>query len=402
MTTTVVTGLGVIAPTGLGVEDYWKATLEGRNGIAPITKFDASGYPSSLAGQVVGFHAADHLPGRLLPQTDHMTRMALAAAQWAWDDAGLDPAQLPEFSAGVVTASSSGGYEFGERELRNLWAKGASYVSAYQSFAWFYAVNTGQISIRHQMRGPTGVLVSDQAGGADAIAHARRQIRKGARVMLAGGVDSSLCSWGWIAHLASGRVSTADDPRRAYLPFSADARGHVPGEGGALLVLEEETAARARGARIYGVVAGHAATLDPPPGSGRPSTLEAALRGALADADVHPDEVDVVFCDGAAIPELDRIEAAAINAVFGEGAVPVTVPKTMTGRLFSGAVALDAAAALLSIRDGVIPPTINATAAPDLGLDLVTETPRSLPVRIALIVARGVGGFNSALVLRAA
>lgn len=230
MTTTVVTGLGVIAPTGLGVDDYWKATLEGRNGIAPITKFDASGYPSSLAGQVVGFHAADHLPGRLLPQTDHMTRMALAAAQWAWDDAGLDPAQLPEFSAGVVTASSSGGYEFGERELRNLWAKGASYVSAYQSFAWFYAVNTGQISIRHQMRGPTGVLVSDQAGGADAIAHARRQIRKGARVMLAGGVDSSLCSWGWIAHLASGRVSTADDPRRAYLPFSADAEGTCPGK----------------------------------------------------------------------------------------------------------------------------------------------------------------------------
>lgn len=398
MTTTVVTGLGVIAPTGLGVDDYWKATLEGRNGIAPITKFDASGYPSSLAGQVVGFHAADHLPGRLLPQTDHMTRMALAAAQWAWDDAGLDPAQLPEFSAGVVTASSSGGYEFGERELRNLWAKGASYVSAYQSFAWFYAVNTGQISIRHQMRGPTGVLVSDQAGGADAIAqdpqrrpcHARRGCRQ-LPVLL--GVDRP-------PRFGTGQHRGRPPPR---LPPVLCRRPRARArEGGALLVLEEETAGRARGARIYGVVAGHAATLDPPPGSGRPSTLEAALRGALADADVHPDEVDVVFCDGAAIPELDRIEAAAINAVFGEGAVPVTVPKTMTGRLFSGAVALDAAAALLSIRDGVIPPTINATAAPDLGLDLVTETPRSLPVRIALIVARGIGGFNSALVLRAA
>lgn len=277
MTTTVVTGLGVIAPTGLGVDDYWKATLEGRNGIAPITKFDASGYPSSLAGQVVGFHAADHLPGRLLPQTDHMTRMALAAAQWAWDDAGLDPAQLPEFSAGVVTASSSGGYEFGERELRNLWAKGASYVSAYQSFAWFYAVNTGQISIRHQMRGPTGVLVSDQAGGADAIAHARRQIRKGARVMLAGGVDSSLCSWGWIAHLASGRVSTADDPRRAYLPFSADARGHVPSGVG-----------REREVGAAGVVRGadpsRSEVGDPPPGAqGAVDTPGEHDTGAFAD-----------------------------------------------------------------------------------------------------------------------
>lgn len=402
MSTAVVTGLGVVAPNGLGTDEYWKATLDGRNGIGPVTRFDASAYPGSLAGEVSGFDAAQHLPGRLLPQTDHMTRLALVAAEWALDDAGVDLGELPEFSAGVITASSSGGYEFGERELRNLWSQGADHVSAYQSFAWFYAVNTGQISIRHQLRGPTGVLVGDQAGGADALAHARRQVRKGTALMVSGGIDGSLCSWGWIAHLASGRVSTSEDPARAYRPFAVDADGHVPGEGGALLVLEEEGTARERGARVYGTVAGHAATLDPAPGSGRPSTLEGAVRAALADAEVHPGEVDVVFCDGAAVPELDRIEAEAVNAVFGEGAVPVTAPKTMTGRLFSGAASLDAAAALLSIRDGLVPPTVNVDAAGDHGLDLVTGSAREMPVHTALVIARGLGGFNSALVLRAA
>ena len=398
----MVTGLGVVAPNGLGTDDYWKATLDGRAGIGPVTRFDPSGYPSGLAGEVPGFDAAEHLPGRLMPQTDHMTRLALVAAEWALIDSGVDIADLPDFSAGVVTASSSGGYEFGERELRNLWAQGVDHVSAYQSFAWFYAVNTGQISIRHNLCGPTGVLVGDQAGGADALAHARRQIRRGTRLMVSGGVDGSLCSWGWIAHLSSGQVTPNGDPARAYRPFDADADGHVPGEGGALLVLEDEESARERGASVYGVIAGHAASLDPAPGSGRTSSLERCVRAALDDAGLRPDDVDVVFCDGAAVPELDRVEAEAVNTVFGPGAVPVTVPKTMTGRLFSGAASLDTAAALLSIRDGLVPPTINVDPEGPHGLDLVTDVPRDLPVATALIIARGYGGFNSALVVRSA
>ncbi|MFD4685244.1 beta-ketoacyl synthase N-terminal-like domain-containing protein, partial [Streptomyces sp. NPDC058461] len=238
----VITGVGITAPNGLGAEDYWAATREGRSGIGPVTRFTPDGYPSRLAGEVPGFVAEEHLPSRLIAQTDHMTRLALLAADWALADAGIEPEALPEFEAGVITASSSGGFEFGERELRNLWSKGGSHVSAYQSFAWFYAVNTGQISIRHGMRGPSGVVVSDQAGGLDALAQARRQIRKGSSVIVSGGVDASICSWGWVAQLAGGRLSTSDDPDRAYLPFDASAAGHVPGEGGAIVVLEDAEA----------------------------------------------------------------------------------------------------------------------------------------------------------------
>ncbi|MEW2317417.1 ketosynthase chain-length factor [Streptomyces bauhiniae] len=401
MTAVVVTGLGVTAPNGLGVEDYWEATLTGKSGIGRITRFDPAGYPARLAGEIPGFTAEEHLPSRLLPQTDRMTRLALVAADWALADASVDPKNLPAFDMGVVTASSSGGFEFGQGELQALWSKGSQYVSAYQSFAWFYAVNSGQISIRNGMKGPSSVVVSDQAGGLDAVAHARRQIRKGTTLVVSGGVDASICPWGWVAQLAAQRLSTSDEPGQAYLPFDTAAAGYVPGEGGALLVMESEETARARGARIYGEVAGYASTFDPRPDSGRPPGLRRAIELALADAGTTPDAVDVVFADAAADPELDRVEAEAITAVFGPRGVPVTAPKTMTGRLYSGAAPLDLATAFLALRDGVVPPTVNVRPAPDHRLDLVVDRPRETPLRSALVLARGHGGFNSAAIVRA-
>ncbi|MFB9467271.1 ketosynthase chain-length factor [Streptomyces cinereospinus] len=400
-TRTVVTGIGVAAPNGLGTTDYWAATRSGKSGIGRVTRFDPTGYPAKLAGEVPGFNAADHLPSRLLAQTDHMTRLALVATDWALADAGVLPAELSAYDMGVVTASSSGGFEFGQGELQKLWSQGSQYVSAYQSFAWFYAVNSGQISIRNGMKGPSGVLVSDQAGGLDALAHARRQIRKGTQLIVSGSIDASICPWGWVAQLASGRLSRGEEPDRAYLPFDAAAAGHVPGEGGAILILESAEAAARRGARVYGEVAGHGATFDPAPGSGRPPGLRKAIEIALGDAGVDAGDVDVVFADGAAVPELDRIEADALTDVFGPHGVMVTAPKTMTGRLYSGAAPLDVATALLAIRDGVVPPTTNVRADASYDLDLVTGEARVSEVRTALVLARGHAGFNAATVVTA-
>ncbi len=397
----VVTGIGVVSPNGFGVADYWAATCNGTSGIGRITRFDPQRYPAKLAGEVSGFSAQEHLPSRLIPQTDRMTQLALVSAERALADAGVSTAALPEFGMGVVTASSCGGFEFGQGELRNLWSKGSEYVSAYQSFAWFYAVNTGQISIRHGMRGPSGVLVSDQAGGLDAIAHACRLVRNGSDLILSGGVDASICPWGWVAQLTSGRLSTVDQPDRAYLPFDTDAAGHVPGEGGALLIVENAETARRRGAtHAYGEICGYGSTFDPRPGSGREPALRTAIEIALDNAGLSPGEIDVVFADAAAIPELDRIEARAITEVFGPRKVPVTAPKTMTGRLGSGAAPLDVAAAFLSMRSGLIPPTTNVTLSPEYAIDLVTTLARRTSVDTAVVLARGHGGFNSAVVLR--
>ncbi|MFJ1749670.1 ketosynthase chain-length factor [Streptomyces sp. NPDC088116] len=397
----VVTGIGVAAPNGLGREGWWQASLDAVSGIAPVRRFDALGYPAHLAGEVPDFNAAEHIPSRLLPQTDHMTRLALAAAEEALADSGVDPAALPDYAAGVTTASSAGGFEFGQRELEALWRDGGSHVSAYQSFAWFYAVNTGQISIRHGLNGPSGVVVSEQAGGIDAVGQARRQLKSGVTLLVTGGVDGSLCPWGWTGQLATRRITTRSDPSRAYLPFDRDATGYVPGEGGALLILEDADTARARGATPYGTVSGYAATFDPRPGTGGEPGLRRAAESALADAGLSAQDIDVVFADAAGVPELDRAEAEALRAIFGPYRVPVTAPKTMTGRLYAGGGALDLAWAFMALREGVIPPTVHITDVPaHYQLDLVVSRPRRTPLRAALVLARGYGGFNSAMVLR--
>jgi act minimal PKS chain-length factor (CLF/KS beta) len=399
--TAVLTGLGVVAPTGLDIETYWAATVEGRSGIRPISRFDASSYPVRLAGEVTGFVASEHVPSRLIVQTDHWTHMGLAAADMALADGGIVPAELPEYEMAVVTASSSGGTEFGQQEIERLWSKGPSWVGAYQSIAWFYAATTGQISIRHGMRGPCGVIAAEQAGPLDALAQARRLIRAGSQVVISGGTDASLCPYGLTAQLSTAMLSRRDDPDRAYAPFDVAAAGYLPGEGGAMLVVEDDARARARGARRYGAIAGHAATFDPPPGSDRPPTLARAIRRALDDAGLRPGDVDVVFADAVGLPELDRQEAVALSEVFGPGAVPVTAPKTMTGRAYAGG-ALDVAAALLALRDQIIPPTVGVRhVVPDYHLDLVTGAARPAALRVALVLARGYGGFNSALVLTA-
>ncbi|GGX79961.1 ketosynthase chain-length factor [Streptomyces minutiscleroticus] len=399
MTAVAVTGMGILAPNGAGTPAYWAATLSGRSGLGGLTRFDPSPYPVRLAGEIQDLDAAALLPSRLRAQTDELTRLSLVAAEWALADAGLDPADLPEYAVGVVTANTAGGFEFGQRELENLWSKGSGYVSAYQSFAWFYAVNTGQISIRHGLRGPGSVVVTDGAGGLDALAAARRLLRRGAQAMVTGAVDGSLCPWSWTALLAEGRLSTREDPDDAYLPFDSRADGHVAGEGGALLVVEDTEAARARGARTHGLIEGYGTAFDPAPGSGRAPGLRRAVTQALDEAGWRPSDVDVVFADAAGTPQLDRQEAAALAAVFGPGGVPVTAPKTMTGRLAAGSGPLDVATALLALRDQVIPPTVNVSCPKEeYCIDLVT-TVRRTRLRRALVLARGHGGFNSAVAL---
>ena len=404
--TAIVTGIGVVAPTGTGVPEFWENTLSGRSAIGPISRFDASTYQLRLAGEILDFTATDHMSSKLVVQTDRWTQFGLIAAEEALTDAGALPLAdtgLSDYDLAVVTASSSAGNEYGQGELSSLWRSGPAHVTPYQSIAWFYAATTGQISIRNGMRGPCGVLASEQAGGLDAIGQARRVLRSGTRLVVAGGAEAPLSPYAVVCQQANGFLTSAKAADHGYLPFSTEANGYAPGEGAGMLIMEDADSADARGCKTaYGRIAGYGATFDPQPGSSRGPTLARAAQLALSDAGLESSDVDVVFADAAGVPHLDAVEAAAIEHVFGRKAVPVTAPKVLTGRVYAGGAAIDLVTALLAIRDQVIPPTPGIEPDVAYGLDLIGARPRQARLGVVLVLARGFGGFNSAVVVTAA
>ncbi|MCZ2807081.1 beta-ketoacyl synthase N-terminal-like domain-containing protein [Modestobacter sp. VKM Ac-2983] len=405
MTELVVTGIGVVAPTGVGVEAHWSSLVRGEPAIRPIVGFDPAQYGVSLAGQVTGFVPADHVDPRLMVQTDRWTWMSLAAATLAAQDAGYS-APEDAYATSVFLAAGSGGNEFSQHEIQGLWAKGPKSVGAYQSIAWFYAASTGQISIRDGYKGPSGVVVSEGAGGLDSIGWARRVVRRGTPAVLVGGTEAGVTPYALLCQATSGRLSTAPAPEDAYKPFDRRASGHVIGEGGAILLVEEPGAARARGVeRVWGEVAGHGATHDAHHhADAAPDARQyaRAVQLSLADAGITPDDVDLVLADGAGVPELDALELEALQRVFGgrTDPVPVTAPSSWTGRLMAGGSALNVATGLLAMRDGIVPGTAYLDDPVDApGLDLVQHS-RAQQVETVVVLARGFGGFNSSLVLR--
>ncbi|MGW2724402.1 beta-ketoacyl synthase N-terminal-like domain-containing protein [Streptomyces sp. NPDC001492] len=399
-----ITGIGVVAPNGSSTETFWKSVKEGISALDRVTREGCTHLPLRVAGEVRDFDPSTVVEERFLVQTDRFTHFAMAAADLALDDARLGRPETDgsPFSVGVVTAAGSGGGEFGQRELQQLWGKGSRFVGPYQSIAWFYAASTGQISIRRGFKGPCSVVASDEAGGLDALAHAARAVRRGTDVIVTGSTEAPLAPYSVVCQLGYAELSTEADPARAYRPFTSAACGFVPAEGGAMFVVEDEATALARGARVQAVLAGHAATFT---GASRweqsREGLAHAVRGALAEAGCAPEEIDVVFADALGVPEADRAEALAIADALGAHGtrVPVTAPKTGIGRGYGAAAVLDVAAAVLAMEHGLIPPTPNVY---DIchELDLVTGRARAARPRTALVLSRGLMGSNSALVLR--
>ncbi|MEU6968614.1 ketosynthase chain-length factor [Kitasatospora aureofaciens] len=398
----VVTGLGVVAPNGVGADAFWKATRQGVSVLDRISREGCTDMPLKIAGEVRDFDPHSVIDSRFLVQTDRFTHYAMAAADLAVADAGFQPDPEQPYAVGVVTAAGSGGGEFGQRELQQLWGQGPRFVGPYQSIAWFYAASTGQISIRGGYKGPCGVVASDEAGGLDALAHAARSVERGTDAVVVGAAEAPLAPYSMVCQLGYPELSLSDRPETAYLPFTAQACGFTPAEGGAMLLLEDEQAARRRGADVRAHLAGHGATFT---GASRwkesREGLAAAIRTALDEARIAPEEIDVVFADALGVPSADRAEALALADALGPVAerVPVTAPKSGTGRAYCGAPVLDVTAAVLAMEDGVLPPTPNVTEVCH-DLALVTGRARPAELRTALVLSRGLMGSNSALVLR--
>ncbi|GAA4233584.1 ketosynthase chain-length factor [Actinomadura meridiana] len=402
-----ISGVGVAAPTGIGVGAHWKNTLGRRGGLRRIAPEVHGGTGLRVAGSVPDFRPEEFVSPQIRVQTDRWTWLGMAAAELALADAALPEPDADRSRLAVLTAAATGGNEFGQREIHALWGKGPRAVSVYQSIGWFYAALCGQTSIRHGVTGRCGVTVAEGAGGLQAAAAALRLLRRGgADHVLLGAAEAPLSPFALVCHQHD-TLSTGAEPAAAYLPFTRRARGGVLGEGAAMVVVEDADLARRRGAQVYAELAAVASTHDahhpeePPPDAGR---LVAAVRSALDRADVVPSQVDVVFADASGDPRWDRLEIEALEAVFGTAAAPpVAVPKTLTGRLNSAGALLDLSWAALSLFHDVIPPAADGLdGIPFRGaLDVVRTPRRDTGLGTALVIARGAGGFNAAAVLHA-
>ena len=402
----VITGLGAVSPVGIGPEAVMASVTQGRSGIAPITAFDASAYPTRFAGVIDAWDPTPWIEPKDARRLARFQQFAIAAAQQAVDDAALEIAESKADRVGVIIGSGIGGLGTMEEQKEVLDSKGPGRVSPFLVPMMIVDLAAGHISIRFGAKGINYAPVSACATGNHAIGEAGEAIKRGdADVIIAGGFDCGVTPLGLAGFCAARSLSTRnDDPRGASRPFDADRDGFVMGEGGGVLILEELEHARARGARIYAELAGYGASADAyhltapaPDGDGaRRAMLQALERGAM-----NVDAIGYINAHGTSTDLGDAAETGAIKRVFGSSVPPVSSTKSMTGHLLGGAGALEAVICVRALTDGVLPPTINyETPDPACDLDYVPNVAREARVDAVMSNSFGFGGHNATLVFR--
>src|SRR5262245_49320849 len=402
----LVTGLGCVSPLGADAAASFEAAVAGRSGIRPLRGFDTTGFPVRFGGEVPGELDLGGVPPKEARRLDRVILFAVAAAREAAADA-LGAAKLDADRAGVAIGSGIGGLGTLQENFRALDARGPMRVSPFTIPMAIGNMSSGYVAIRHGLRGPNLCHVAACASGAQAIGEAARLMERGAAdLMLAGGTEAANTSLGVAAFAAMRALSTRnDEPEKASRPFDRDRDGFVISEGAAVLVLETQEHALARGARIRAEVIGYAATGDAfhmalPSEDGEGAAR--CMRLALANAGIAPDEVDYLNAHATSTPAGDVAEARAIRAVFGRHAerLPVSATKSTTGHLLGAAGALEALFCVRALETGILPPTTNLeNPDPECALDHVANVARRARPRIALSNSFGFGGTNATLVL---
>ena len=404
----VVTGIGLVIPTGIGVETAWKNVCEGKTGIGPLTRFDANGFETKIAGEVRNFNPELYIDKKEIKKMDLFIQYAIAATKEALDDARL--AITPENSEeiGVIVGTGLGGLPSIEKYHKVLLEKGPSRITPFFIPMLIANLASGQIAILFGPKGPNTCVVTACATGAHSIGDAFRAIVYGdAEAMVAGGTEANITPLTISGFNAMKALSTRnDEPQKACRPFEKNRDGFVIAEGAGILVLEELQFALKRNAKIYAELVGYGYTGDAyhitapsPDGDGAVRCMKMAIK----DAGLKPDDVDYINAHGTSTPLNDLTETLAIKKVFGDHAkkVPVSATKSMTGHLLGAAGSTEAIFTILSIRDGIMPPTLNYEEPdPQCDLDYVPNVARRKPLKVAMSNAFGFGGTNAALVFK--
>jgi len=403
----VVTGLGIVAPTGLGVSTAWQEAVSGRSAISRITRFDVSGLPVQIAGEVNDFDATDLLGAKTARQTSRFVQFAAMAAAEALRDAGYD-AELHGPQCGCLIGVAIGGLGEIEDSSITLHEHGASKVLPHTLPFAIPNMAAGFVAIQHRLTGPNLAVATACASGTHAIGDAAMYIRSGkVDMMLAGGAEAATCPLS-IACFAKIRALSRrnDEPQRASRPFDANRDGFVMGEGCGLLVLEDYEHARARNATIYAELVGYGASADAyhittPPAGG--AGLAESIRECLRDGGIGIDQIDHINAHGTSTPTNDALESEAIAAVFGAEAANISISSTkgVTGHCLGAAGGIEAVYAVLAIKHSLVPPTANyETPDPACPLDYTPGEARQRPIRYALSNSSGFGGQNACLAFK--
>ena len=405
----VVTGLGLVCPVGIGVEESWKALVGGRSGVGPVTHFDASTYPTRIAGEVKGFEPERFMEKKEARRNDRFIQFALAAADMAVKDAGIDFGREQPERVGVIVGSGMGGLAEIEDTHKTLLERGVRKVSPFFIPAIIINLAPGQIALRWGLKGPNFSPVSACATGNHSLGDAMMYIERGmADVMIAGGTEATITPLGLAGFCAARAMSERNDaPEKASRPFDRGRDGFVAAEGAGILVLEEYEHARRRGARMLAEVAGYGATCDAnhvtapaPEGEGG----QRAMRMAMADGGLAPEQVGYVNTHGTSTPQGDVAECQAIRKVFGAWAdqgLLVSSTKSMTGHMLGAAGGAESVISILALTRGVVPPTINVDDQdPECRLDVVPNAARERKLDAVLSNSFGFGGTNAVLAFR--
>src|SRR3990170_4244315 len=404
----VVTGIGPVTPVGTGIDEFWAGLTSGRNGVGPIERFDPSGLPVRLCGDVRDFDPSRWLDTKEIRRTDRFVHYAMAAAKLAWEDAG-NP-EVHSERAGIVFGTGIGGIEGLLQQHSVMLEKGPGRVSPFMVPALMANAAAGHIAMHFGLTGPNFCTVSACASGAHAVGEGFRLIRDGyVDLALVGGSEAATLPLTVAAFAQMTALTKNPDPETASRPFDAGRDGFVLSEGACALILESETRARARGARIYAEVAGYGASDDAfhitapdPKGTG----AAIAIRRALEDAGEEPSALGYVNAHGTSTPLNDAGETAALKAALGEEVahrVAISSTKSMTGHMLGAAGAVEAAASILAIGRGTLPPTIHyETPDPECDLDWVPNEARQAEISLAISNSFGFGGQNAVVAFRKA
>jgi 3-oxoacyl-[acyl-carrier-protein] synthase II len=403
-----VTGVGLVSPLGIGTKANWEALTAGRSGIGPITRFDASQFSARIAGEVKHFDPLQFIEKKDVKKMDVFIQLAIAAAQFAVDDAGLQVTPDLATRVGVFIASGIGGFSTIEREHRALLEGGPRRISPFFIPAAIINLAAGQVSIRFGAKGPNSATCTACSASAHAIGDALEIIRRGrADVMIAGGSESAITPMGVGGFAAMRALSTRnDEPETASRPFDLERDGFVMGEGSGVVILEELEFARRRGAPIYAELVGYGMSADAFHITAPSEDGDGGVRvmaSALDDAGLKPEDVDYINAHGTSTPFNDKLETLAIRRLFGEHAqkLAISSTKSMTGHLLGAAGGLEAGITALAIKHQLAPPTINyRTPDPECDLDYVPNTARPMTINCALSNSFGFGGTNGALLFK--